>query len=61
MKTEHERLDEIAAEHERQARSLDEIKAGRFFTIGDETEARRSTAAHRRAAAIIRHQIECEA
>jgi hypothetical protein len=66
-KTAHQRLESIAAKLEREANGLDRIVAGNVrpgvghFSKMEEAEGKEDALALRRAADIIRHQIECEA
>lgn len=59
--TEAERLEAIAAEHDDIAATLERTIAEGEFTEEGKPDAEREAASHRRAAAIIRRQIECEA
>ena len=59
--SEHEYLERIATEHDEKADNLFTDIANDKFTDEGKADATTEAQAHRRAAEIIRYQIECEA
>lgn len=61
MTTEHEHLERLAVRHDEQADDLfADIANGEILTKEEKAEMDAEAQAHRRAAEIIRYQIECE-
>ena len=62
MTREHEQLELLAIRHDEQADDLfADIANGEALSAEEKAEMDAEAQAHRRAAEIIRHQVECEA